>query len=165
MRSLLFGYLLLALVGAQQCTQVQFTVSGSAQNKDISGLSFDDLNSLGDLLQNLTDSLPQILATGTQTLAGTFCQPNVTNANNGKLQVLYGSITCNRDVWSAQGGPAFGFAPYRPDLYSWVDYATAQGYPTLALDRLGNGKSSHPDPLLVVQAPYEYVQRSEDNTQ
>lgn len=30
-----------------------------------------------------------------------------------------------------------------------------QGYPTLAIDRLGCGNSSHPDPILVVQTPAE----------
>lgn len=37
--------------------------------------------------------------------------------------------------------------------YSWIAYASSQGYPTLAIDRLGNGNSSHPDPILVVQCP------------
>ena len=35
--------------------------------------------------------------------------------------------------------------------YSWVDYATKQGYPTLAIDNLGNGMSDHPDALIVTQ--------------
>ena len=32
-------------------------------------------------------------------------------------------------------------------------YASQQGYPTLAIDRLGSGESEHPDPILVVQNP------------
>ena len=28
-----------------------------------------------------------------------------------------------------------------------------QGYPTLSIDRLGNGLSDHPDPVTVVQIP------------
>lgn len=32
-------------------------------------------------------------------------------------------------------------------------YASKQGYPTLAIDRLGHGISDHPDPILVVQDP------------
>jgi len=28
-----------------------------------------------------------------------------------------------------------------------------QGYPTFAIDRLGSGNSSHPDPIFVVQCP------------
>jgi pimeloyl-ACP methyl ester carboxylesterase len=34
-----------------------------------------------------------------------------------------------------------------------VSYASKQGYPTLAIDRLGNGLSDHPDPIVVVQMP------------
>jgi pimeloyl-ACP methyl ester carboxylesterase len=34
-----------------------------------------------------------------------------------------------------------------------VAYATALGYPALFIDRLGNGLSSHPDPLAVDQVP------------
>ena len=37
------------------------------------------------------------------------------------------------------------------EQYSWVAAASKAGYPTLAIDRLGNGDSSHPDPLLTVQ--------------
>ena len=36
-----------------------------------------------------------------------------------------------------------------------MSHATAQGYATLAIDRLGNGQSAHPDPVQVVQAPLE----------
>lgn len=32
-------------------------------------------------------------------------------------------------------------APYGGSNYSWVDFASAQGFPTLAIDRLGNGLS------------------------
>jgi pimeloyl-ACP methyl ester carboxylesterase len=34
-----------------------------------------------------------------------------------------------------------------------VAYASQQGYPTLAIDRLGHGVSDYPDPILVVQDP------------
>jgi pimeloyl-ACP methyl ester carboxylesterase len=43
---------------------------------------------------------------------------------------------------------------YSPDN-SWVDYASSEGYATLSIDRLGNGLSSHPDPILTVQLPYQ----------
>jgi pimeloyl-ACP methyl ester carboxylesterase len=35
--------------------------------------------------------------------------------------------------------------PYHPDQYSYVRYARAAGFSTLALDRLGSGASDHPD--------------------
>ena len=37
--------------------------------------------------------------------------------------------------------------PYEPQKYSYVKWATAAGYVTLNLDRLGYGYSSHADPL------------------
>ena len=40
-----------------------------------------------------------------------------------------------------------------PQSYTGVAYATALGYPVLFIDRLGNGLSDHPDPLLVAQVP------------
>jgi pimeloyl-ACP methyl ester carboxylesterase len=54
--------------------------------------------------------------------------------------------------------------------YSWIDYASQQGYPTFAYDRLGAGLSSFPDPILVVQLPTEaavanqLVQMARDGT-
>jgi pimeloyl-ACP methyl ester carboxylesterase len=35
--------------------------------------------------------------------------------------------------------------PYRPEKYSYVEYATKRGFATLNLDRLGYGASDHPD--------------------
>lgn len=52
--------------------------------------------------------------------------------------------------WSGLGAPGKGF---NGDQYSWVSSASQNGYPTLAIDRLGNGLSDHPDPTLVVQYP------------
>jgi pimeloyl-ACP methyl ester carboxylesterase len=36
-----------------------------------------------------------------------------------------------------------------------VSHAQSQGYATLSIDRLGNGASSHPDPINVVQGPLQ----------
>jgi hypothetical protein len=40
-------------------------------------------------------------------------------------------------------------------MYSWFDYANALGYPTLAIDTVGDGASSRPDPVLLATIPYE----------
>lgn len=39
--------------------------------------------------------------------------------------------------------------------YSYVDAAAEQGFATFSYDRLGTGKSEHPDPKQVVQAPLQ----------
>lgn len=135
------------------CKDVKLAVTGSALNYNLTDTS--TLQNSTTLLDWVKANTPNIHVSGQQTLAGTYCEANTKNSNNDKLQILFGSITGNRDDWSAQGGTGFGYEPYRPGTYSYVDCMNDQGYPTLALDRLGNGQSSHPDPLLVVQAAYE----------
>ncbi|EME86882.1 uncharacterized protein MYCFIDRAFT_124382, partial [Pseudocercospora fijiensis CIRAD86] len=95
---------------------------------------------------------------GKQQIAGWYCEPTLRSLSVDKLQILLGAITTNREVWTGQGGTAL-HAPelraYKPETYSWTRYANERGYATLTLDHLGNGKSSHPDPMNVVQSPYE----------
>ena len=40
-----------------------------------------------------------------------------------------------------------------PTKYSWVDYASKQGYATLSYDRICNGKSTHLEGLIECQTP------------
>jgi hypothetical protein len=135
------------------CKDVTFKVSGLTQNIEISGF---DLTKPDQALATLMDdTFALVPVNGSQTLAGTYCEPTVKNKNNGKLQVFFHGITSNRDYWSALGGTSLGFPEYQPKNYSWVYFAHVRGYPTLPIDPLGNGKSSHPDPVLVVQGPYE----------
>ncbi len=135
------------------CRDVTFQVSGSAQNRNLSSLNLADPNAT--LAAFKADAFPLFPVSGTETLAGTFCEPTVLNENLFSLQVLFHGITGNRGYWNALGGSPAGYAPYQPQKYSWVEFAHANGYPTLALDRLGAGESSHPDPVAVVQGPYE----------
>jgi hypothetical protein len=70
------------------------------------------------------------------------CEPQVANASRADtIQFLVHGISYDKNYWNGLG----------TDEYSWVDYATKQGYPTLAIDNLGNGESDHPDALLVTQ--------------
>lgn len=43
---------------------------------------------------------------GTETIAGYYCEPTAKNENSTKLQLMFHSITANRDYWSAMGGEA-----------------------------------------------------------
>lgn len=150
----LFASYALALTAPQDsnCKEVNFTLSGKANNKDITNIA---LNGTLDSIVDFYKNAPSITTSGPQTIKGTFCSPTRRNSNKDKLQVLFHSITATRSAWSALGGVGSDYPAYKPEMYSWVRYANAQGYPTLAIDRLGNGRSSHPDPVLVVQAPYE----------
>ena len=51
------------------------------------------------------------------------------------VQVLIHGGAYNHTYWDS---------PFRPDTYSYVRRATAQGYATLNFDRLGYGNSAHP---------------------
>lgn len=134
------------------CRDVSFTVSGSAMNRNLTALNLSNSTQLLAAITNKAFETP-VEISGCQTLAGTYCEPLMCNKNNDKLQILFHGITSGRTYWSALGG--LDVAEYQPEKYSWVDAAHENGYPTLALDRLGAGQSSHPDPVNVVQGAYE----------
>ena len=59
------------------------------------------------------------------------------------LQLLTHGGTTDYNYWDLAPG------------YSYVDAAAEAGYATFSYDRLGTGKSDHPDPLQVVQVPLQ----------
>lgn len=59
------------------------------------------------------------------------------------LQVLTHGGTLDHTYWDIAPG------------YSYVDAAVAAGYATLSYDRLGTGRSDHPDPVQIVQLPIQ----------
>jgi hypothetical protein len=99
---------------------------------------------LGGLLGTIGSSsnLPTLFTEGNYNISMRYCEPQVANASRADtLQFLVHGISYNKTYWNGLGN----------NEYSWVDYATNQGYPTLAIDNLGNGDSDHPDALLVTQ--------------
>jgi pimeloyl-ACP methyl ester carboxylesterase len=62
------------------------------------------------------------------------------------VQLLVHGATKNKFYWSALGPVGEG---YEEERYSWVDFACSRGHHTVAIDRLGVGDSSHPDPNFV----------------
>jgi pimeloyl-ACP methyl ester carboxylesterase len=66
------------------------------------------------------------------------------------IQFLIHGATGNKLYWSALAPDGQGYQPFN---YSWVEFARQQGYHTLAIDRLGCGNSSRPDPTLVRTSP------------
>ncbi|TLD39212.1 hypothetical protein E2P81_ATG00199 [Venturia nashicola] len=145
-----------AWASGPKCKEVTFSVSGAAENRNISAAPLGNATALAQAIQ--ADLFPRVHISGNQTLVGWYCAPTVKNENNGKLQLLFGSITTNRDAYTALGGTGlYGFPSYEAEIYSWVRFAASKGYPTLSMDRLGAGKSSRPDPSVVVQGAYEYA--------
>lgn len=107
-----------------------------------------------EIIQELVQSDSTIATTsnaGKQTIRGTFnidatlCVPlDSTKATPPKtVQILTYGIGFDKSYWDIAPG------------YSYVDAAAAAGYATLAYNRLGSGKSDHPDPIQVVQCPID----------
>jgi pimeloyl-ACP methyl ester carboxylesterase len=69
-------------------------------------------------------------------------------AQHRTLQLLLHGATYNRDYWDF---------PEHPELYSYVRYARAAGFATLALDRLGAGASDHPPGAAVTVTASAYA--------
>lgn len=64
-------------------------------------------------------------------ITGTLCVPPGAET----VQILVHGWTYARYYWDL---------PYQPDTYSYVRAANRRGYATLAIDRLGDGQSTHP---------------------
>jgi hypothetical protein len=153
---ILIGQALASSVLPPLCREVTFSVSGTAQNRNISSVNFNDLDALTQALS--ANNFARYEVSGAQQIAGWYCEPTTQNDNAQRLQLLNGAITTNRETWTAQGGTDLNdpmVDPYSQTMYSWSDYARKEGYAVLAIDKLGTGKSSHPDPMEVVQSPYE----------
>lgn len=68
---------------------------------------------------------------GAGQVSGTLCAPPGAHA----VQLLVHGYSYARHYWDF---------PYQPDKYSYVRRAHQAGYATLAIDRIGDGKSTHP---------------------
>lgn len=78
-------------------------------------------------------TIPATIAAGKVSIYGQFCQPRTSKPNT--VQLLVHGATYNHTYWDF---PGFN------GKYSYVKAANAAGYATLAIDRLGTGKSSRP---------------------
>ena len=93
-----------------------------------------------------------LLPSAVYQISAAYCPPTVSVAGRSRVvQLLIHGGTADKYYWSALGPVGSGF---REDYYSWVDFARSQGYHTIAIDNLGVGNSSRPDPT-VVRLPVE----------
>lgn len=94
-------------------------------------------------------TVPVALAPGLPTeyvIYGELCRPQ---AGPGRVvQVLVHGATYGHVYWDF---------PLQPQLYSYVRAATAGGYSTFNIDRIGVGRSSHPPSTLVTVTANAYV--------
>ncbi|KAI4232319.1 MAG: hypothetical protein L6R40_007419 [Gallowayella cf. fulva] len=135
-------------VGQGPCQNVYFTFNVTSTVRDIP--LAPDLSPPGAveayqkiLLQRYATA-PNITRKNSYTVAGVYCSSKL-RESAAQLQVLAHGSSYTKEYWDRG---AWGNLPL---ANSWVDYATKQGYSTLAIDRLCNGASSHPDPQLDCQ--------------
>ncbi|KAB8360934.1 hypothetical protein FH972_024666 [Carpinus fangiana] len=133
------------------CTNIVLPVEASATHKKVPDDLLSNLPSSPEAIKKLADGLPNITVSGTWTIHGRYCKPEKdVRSRRHTLQYLVHGATYTRDYWSGASFPGFN-----GDKYSWVAKASKEGYPTLSIDRLGNGESTHPDPILDMQYPLQ----------
>ena len=143
------------------CKHVTFTVQATAVNKVIPSPAASTL-STQDGVNAFYASLPALLAaatnqtrSGTYELAAMYCPPTTCMNHHSHLdpdaplQILLHGSTYTKEYWDR------GSWGYADPKYSWTKAMNRNGYATLAMDKLGNGASSHPDPVYDVQLPLQ----------
>ena len=141
------------------CTDLRIPLTAIASNEVFpipSGLNFSNPASVSAFVQTVLGdagtAFPLIPTTFSGIIAARYCAPEVTIANRSDVvQVFMSGVTENNLYWFGLGYPT----GYNGNQYSTVDYASKQGYPTLAIDRIGVGNSTHPDPILQQQVNLE----------
>lgn len=140
------------------CTDFIIPVTASASTQKFVAPTLNLLNigsTVSSLISTVSFVAGKVLATaGTVTTSGTYqismryCVPAVNVPSRANtIQYLQHAITMDKDYWAGLTYPM----GYMGDEYSWIQYASEQGYPTLSVDNLGSGQSQHPDPILEVQ--------------
>ena len=133
-----------------RCRDVSFKVSATAEGRK----SIEPPTVFGDNPETRAYfAQPELPATisGSQSIYGHFCEPfNTRFARSRTLLLLVHGITYDHTYWNA-----FQSSPDIANPNAMAAWLNQQGFATLAIDRLGVGKSSHPDPISVVQAPYQ----------
>jgi pimeloyl-ACP methyl ester carboxylesterase len=140
---------LFAGTAAAGCAPVSITTTVTAENVLLGNLP--DPSNATDVKSYFDATLmqgPTIIGTssvaGTYHISGRYCSPPEGVNPLGTVQLLVHGITYTKELWSG-----FGLSPQ----YDYESFATARGYHTLSIDRLGHGESDKPDPFAVTQGP------------
>ena len=141
------------------CTYLEIPIKATASNQVFpvpTDLDYSKPGAISALIQtvigNVIATYPTVPTTFDGIVAARYCEPQVQVANRSDvIQMFVSGVTENNLYWFGLGYPN-GFDG---DKYSTVDYASKQGYPTLAIDRIGVGNSTRPDPILEQQVPLE----------
>lgn len=137
-----------------QCQDIGLTVTAQALNKKLPD-NLKDLFTINGFnkLTAAFESLPTQLVGGTYTISARYCEPlTKVEQRQNTLQILVHGLTYDKDYWSGVKTSDIGAGH---DEHSWVYYAAQQGYSTLTIDRLCNGKSSRPNGIIECQLPLQ----------
>lgn len=158
------------LLASSNCTNITFTVRASAINTIVDQQPNSALDTaakvdayLKALPSTIRDGKPGNRS-GVFQLAAVYCEPilpenlgsdetttvvNFSRIYSHPLQVLIHGSTYTKEYWDMGAWAGTNLS------YSWRAAANSAGYATLAVDKLGNGASSHPDPIQDVQLPLQ----------
>ncbi len=137
------------------CVEFKFEVSGTGTNEVINNpVNLQETSSIKTFVDavfagTINVTTTPFNTTGTFQMSARFCEPRIKNPlHKDTLQLLVHGSLYNKTIWS-------GLSQFETN--SWEAFAASQGYPTLAIDRIGCGDSSHPNPISTVQIPLEAV--------
>ncbi|RYC58016.1 hypothetical protein CHU98_g8191 [Xylaria longipes] len=140
-----------------RCSDVHFKLTTTAANRVANNPPKDLFSNPEAIDAFLGQPVVYRNVSGTFIIYGQLCRP-LHHSRIPKLQLLVHGSTYNHTYWSAlqepSGSASASSLPDHEEL-SWVDAATRRGYWTLAIDRLGQGLSSRPDPVTIVQDPLQ----------
>ncbi|CAI6311531.1 unnamed protein product [Periconia digitata] len=142
------------------CKDLTLSITASALNWDLPPYPANatDVATLGRYLGQTVpasnfSSKPKIKVDGTWEISARYCEPSIkVKEREGEVvQLLLHGFLSNKLYWHGLDYPN----PDYSTQYDYAAHATSQGYATLSIDNLGNGESSHPDPLKIVQFPLQ----------
>lgn len=136
------------------CQQFDVPVSASAENSVFDLTHIDsDIKARSWAIVEDTRTTPlgaariveNITVSGVYNIHVQLCLPS-SSSKHDKIQIATHGGHYDSRYWDAE---------LEPEKHSWVEAALREGYPILTYDRLGAGKSDHPDAYRIVQATLE----------
>ena len=131
------------------CRDVVFTVTGTAEDGVKLTSPPDKLALDATTSEYFTQTLVSSAISGPQKIYGQYCEPLI-GAPKKTLAILAHGLTYDHTYWNGLLSNPNGLS-----ANSMVTYLSNLGYSTLSIDRLGVGRSDHPDPVNIVQIPYQ----------
>lgn len=137
---------------------VEFTISGETSAANTQITPDGDLNNVTYFKEfaasgfgHVTGSNSYVNITQPYNISARYCEPAIAYPSRShSIQLLVHGGTYSKDYWSGLGYPG-----YQPATYSWINYASHIGWPTLSIDSLGVDGSADLDPVNVIQIPLE----------